>query len=208
MGEGIRCRVRAFTLIEVLAVIAILAVITSIASVAVVKMLTWTREVRSVARSETAVRDALNELTRELHSAGRVQCRPGRTEESGVEMQADTLIYEHNGRAGEPFRPAHRCTVRLVSSGEPNEPRGLVKEVRPEPGREGEVTAETLVENAVGFRVRCLTNGGWTARPKGDVKAVSVTLWVAGTERGQETRAYSTAVNVPRLLWKGGTPTG
>jgi len=192
--DGIRYRARAFTLIEVVTVIAILAVITTIASVALGKMFTMTSESRSAAVNEQSVRSALIELSRDLHSSASVECR------------ADTLIYEYNGRPGEPFQPSSRCTVRLVESSDPQQPSILVRETRSElRGKEQAGLVEELIPNVLGFKVRCLTDRGWTSQAGRGVDVVSLSVWTGGQRVGRDVRVYSTAVNVPRTLWQGRT---
>ncbi len=202
--DNTRYRERGFTLIEVIVVIVILAVISTAAWVALGKMLTSNREVRSMARSERAARRAMLELSRELHSASSIEVRTGKTEGADDQLSADTLIYKYNGRPGDPFRPGRVCTVRLAKPDDPANLAGLVKEGRSElPGDESIV--DELVGKAVGFKVQRLTDEGeWTSgRTRGDVTAVSLTVWVEGMSRGRGPRSYSTAVNVPRLMWKG-----
>jgi len=204
-----RCRERGFTLIEVIVVIVILGVISTAAWVALGKMFTSNSEVRAYAQIDRAVRQAMIELSRELHSAGSVRFSSGKTEGTGEQLSADTLVYEYNGRPGDPFKPTRVCTVRLAKPDDPNNLSGLVKEVRSElPGDESVV--DELVGKAVGFEVRSLTDAGeWTsARIRGDVAAVSITVWVKDMGRSREPRAYSTAVNVPRLMWKGASQQG
>jgi len=208
MGDS-RYRARAFTLIELVTVLAILAVITTTAAVALGKMFSLTRQVRLRAVSDQQVRTVLLDLSGELHSAGTVRCHDGRAESAGGgQMPADTLFYEYNGRPGEPFKPGSLCTIRLVSSDDPHVPSALVKEVRSELEGQGTSTeSRKLVENAVGFDIKCLgPKGRWRSQADGDVRAVSITVWTAGSQRGRDPRAYSTAVNVPRSIWKGGTP--
>jgi len=197
-----RYRERAFTLIEVIVAIVILAVITTAAWVAIGKMFTSNSEVRSFARLDRAARQAMLELSRELHSASSVEIRTGTTEGADEQLSADTLVYKHNGRPGDPFRPGRVCTVRLAKPDDPDNLAGLVKEVRSELGGDESIVGE-LVGKAVGFEVRSLAKAGWTSRPRGDVNAVSITVWVKDMSRGRGPRSYSTAVNVPRLIWKG-----
>ncbi len=196
-----RCRERGFTLIEVIVVIVILAAIGSAAWVALGKMFTSNREARSVSRIDRAVRHAMSELSRELHSASSIEIRRGETEGTDGKLSADTLVYKHNGRPGDPFKPGKVCTVRLAKPDDPNEQAGLIKKVRSELGGEESLTDE-LAGKAVGFKVRALTNAGWTTRTRGDVNAVSITVWVKDMSRGRGPRSYSTAVNVPRLISK------
>jgi type II secretory pathway pseudopilin PulG len=189
-------------LIEVLVVIVILAAIGTIAWTALGKMFTSNSEVRSMARSERAARQAMLELSRELHSASSVEISRGKTERADGQLSADTLVYRYNGRPGDPFRPATVCTVRLAKPDDPANLAGLVKQVRSELGGE-ESTSNGLVGKAVGFEVRALAKAGRISRTPDDTTAVSITVWVEGMSRSRGPRSYSTAVNVPRLIWKG-----
>jgi len=193
-----------FTLIEVIVVIVILGVISTAATVALGKMFTSNSEVRAYARIDRAVRQAMIELSRELHSAGSVRFRSGTVEGADEQLSADTLVYEYNGRPGDPFKPGRVCTVRLAKPDDPDNLAGLVKEVRSEPPGDKSIV-DKLVGEAVGFEVRPLTDAGerTSARIRGNVTAVSITVWVEDMSRSREPRAYSTAVNVPRLMWKG-----
>jgi prepilin-type N-terminal cleavage/methylation domain-containing protein len=183
------CRNRGFTLVEAVTVIAILAVITTAASVTLGKMFGYWREIRTAALVDQHAREQLLDLSRELRSSSTVACRGG------------TLVYELDGIPDDPSEPARRCTVRLVKSADPEHTSGLIRDIGT---RSGEEQRDTLIPEAESFQVRCLTGAGWTSRAESDVRAVALTVHVKFSERGGGPRVYSTAVNVPRVLWKGG----
>ena len=197
VGEG--CRNRGFTLIEIVVVVAILAVITTAASVTLGRMFGLWRGVRTAALVDQNTRDVLLDLSGELRSSSTVTCRPGTVQMESEKLSADTLVYKLDEQVGEPSEPARLCTVRLVQGAEADEPAGLIKEVRADSGTKDRVV---LIPEAVGFQVRCLTSTGWTSRAMSDVRAVALTVWVKSSEGGRGPRVYSTAVNVPRALWR------
>jgi len=186
---GKSCRNQGFTLIEVITVIAILAVLTTAASVTLGKMFGLWREIRGDALADQNARDVLLDLSRELRSSSMVACRAG------------TLVYELDGVPDDPSEPARRCTVRLVKSTDPEQPSGLIRDIST---RSGEEQRDMLIPDAESFQVRCLTGTGWRPLGEADVRAVALTVRVEFSERGIEPRVYSTAVNVPRTLWRGG----
>jgi len=195
------CRNRGFTLIEVVTVIAILAVITTATSVTLGKMFGYWREIRTAALVDQHAREKLLDLSRELRSSSTAACRAGAAVGEPGGVKADVLVYDLDGVPDDPSEPARRCTIRLVRSADPGQPVGLIKEVRP---RSGDEQTEELIPEAESLQVRCLTRGGWTSRAESDVHVVALTVRVKASERGGGPRLYSTAVNVPRLLLKGG----
>lgn len=197
---GKRCRMQGFTLIEILTVIALLAVITTTATVALGKMFGLWRQVRTAALIDQRSRKVLLDLSRELRSAGTVQCRAGAAKTEGIVGGADILIYE----LAEPAGEGRWSIVRLVTASE--EGPGLVREIRSDlSGLAEPIAREVLIPEAVGFKVRCIAGARRGERARADADAVGLTVWIKGTERGRGPRAYATAVNIPRLLWQPGT---
>jgi len=193
---------KGFTLIEIIVVVAILAVITAAASVALGRMFGLWRQVRTAALVDQNARSGLLGLCRELRSARNVRCERAVIQTEEGRMHADKLVYELDAVPGEPGEPARVCTVRLVAKSDTDEPAGLIKEIRS--GSEmQEVVA--IIPEAVGFQTRCLTGTGWTVGSTSDVRAVGLTVRVQPAQSGRAPRVYSSAVNLPRALWQGGT---
>lgn len=188
----VRSQRQGFTLVEVIVVTAILAVITTTAAVALGKMFSISGKTRDGVRATETVRSALFELSAELRSSEKVQCK--------ADEVSDILIYTYNGKAGDPHKPARQCTVRLSES-------GLVKEERSEFSGTGDPgSKELIVPAAAGFEVKCLTDRGWTSEPRGGVYAVSLSARIISADGPGRDEVYTTAVNVPRTLWQGGAP--
>ncbi|MCD6287521.1 MAG: prepilin-type N-terminal cleavage/methylation domain-containing protein [Candidatus Hydrogenedentes bacterium] len=196
---------RGFTLVEVVVVLVILSVITTTAAVALGKMMSLSRKTRVSTVTVQTARSVLLDLSAELRSSRILKCEDG----SSKPVSSDTLVYLYNGGPGEPYKPARKCTLRIMPPDENGSGGGLVKEVRSELADENESTIpEPLIPEAVGFDVKCLTANGWTSNPHGDVYAVSLTVRVAAGDGGRRERVYTTSVNVPRTIWQGNGPVG
>lgn len=178
-----RSQQQGFSLIEVMVVTSILAVITTTAAVALGKMFSISGQTREAARLTKTVRSGLFAVSAELRSSETVQCKP------------DELVYTHNGKPGEPHKPARQCTIRLTEA-------GLVKEV----SRDELSSTELIVPGAVAFEVKCLTDKGWTSKPRGDIYVVSLSARIATPKGPGKEDVYTTSVSIPRAIWQGGAP--